>query len=313
MKGKHMNKLYLILFCFVNSFFIFTVTIKSQEIAVVKKAEVANQINLVVETKAPNSAGVHILKATVSYQTETFPVAFNLILQKEYFENKNAYPVMTSLHCRDQMGIDGKGNAGNGGLLGEGMGNLMVHDIGSDSRGLSGEMSAIKINPCKDIQFIGILPQLPSGRNWEDALMGVVVVEIINWVEKNFRVDKDRCYLTGYSYAGYGTWAIGMQYPERFAAIVPNAARLPLAYETATERLKNVSVWCSVGDGDGDFFASCSKMNELFVVAKHPNFRFYVVKNGGHHCYQSVFSNPEFWKWLLAQKRKPKPELVNKK
>ena len=41
--------------------------------------------------------------------------------------------------------------------------------------------------------------------------MGGVVVEIINWVEKNYRIDKDRCYLTGYSYPGYGTWAIGMQ------------------------------------------------------------------------------------------------------
>ena len=142
--------------------------------------------------------------------------------------------------------------------------------------------------------------------------MGGTVVEIINWVEKNYRIDKDRCYLTGYSYAGYGAWAIGMQYPERFAAIVPNAARLPLAFETATERLKNVSVWCSVGDGDDGFFASCSKMNELFVAAKHPHFRFYVVKNGGHHCYQCVFSNPDFWKWLLAQKRKPSQKVVEK-
>ena len=301
-----MNKFNRVLLFIFVLFLIFIPNIKSQEVAVDKIKSDVNSIKLVVETKTPNSEGNHLLKATVTYQNQSFPVSFYLVLQKEYFENKVLYPVITSLHCRDQMGSDGKGCESNGGLLGEGFGNLMAHDIGTDTRDLTGEMPTVKVNPRKDIQFIGILPQLPSGSNWETAPMGAVVVEIINWVEKNYRIDKDRCYLTGYSYAGFGTWAIGMQYPERFAAIVPNAARLPLAFETATERLKNVSVWCSVGDGDGDFFASCSKMNELFVAAKHPNFRFCVVKNGGHHCYQCVFSNPDFWKWLLAQKRQTK-------
>ena len=156
-----MKKLNCVLLFFVGSFFLFTITVKTQEVAVDKKPVELNLIKLAVETQTPKAPGVHILKATVTYQTKTFPIAFNLILQKGYFENKVSYPILTSLHCRDQMGVDGKGSEGNGGLLGEGMGNLMVHDIGSDTRNLSGEMPAIKINPCKDIQFIGILPQLP--------------------------------------------------------------------------------------------------------------------------------------------------------
>lgn len=301
-----MNKLFLIILIFG-----FTSMINAQELVVEKKPALDNKVLLNVETKAPESPGAHLLKATVDYQTFHFPIAFYIVLQKEYFENKEKYPVITSLHCRDQMGTDGKGD-GQKGLLGEGFGNLMVNELGMDGRGLSGDMPDKKITPCKDIKFIGVLPQLPGGNNWEGAPMGGVVVEIINWVEKNYRIDSDRCYLTGYSYAGLGTWAIGMQYPERFAAIVPIAARLPPDFEKAPDRLKNVAVWCSVGEGDGDFFASSSKMNELFIAAKHPRFHFFVVKNGGHHCYQCVFSNPEFWKWLLVQKRKLNLELADK-
>jgi predicted peptidase len=143
--------------------------------------------------------------------------------------------------------------------------------------------------------------------------MSGVVVEIINWVEKNYRVDSDRCSLTGFSYGGSCTWAVGMQFPERFAAIVPLSARLAPAPETAPERLKDVGVWCGVGENDGDFKASCVKMNDIFVAAKHTNFHFTVVKGGAHHCYQSIYANPDFWKWLLAQKRKPKEEVPIKK
>ena len=45
-------------------------------------------------------------------------------------------------------------------------------------------------------------------------------------------------------------------------------------------------------------------MAEIYTAAKHPNFHFTIVKDGGHHCYQAIYGNPEFWKWLLVQKRK---------
>ena len=34
-------------------------------------------------------------------------------------------------------------------------------------------------------------------------------------------MDTNRIYLTGLSMGGYGTWDLGLAYPERFAAIVP--------------------------------------------------------------------------------------------
>ena len=131
-----------------------------------------------------------------------------------------------------------------------------------------------------------------------------VIVQEINWVEKNYRADPERCYLTGFSYGGSSTWAMAEQFPERFAAIVPLSAREAPNPEHAPEILKNMGVWCGVGSDDGEFKDACGKMNDIFTAAKHPNFHYSFIKGGQHHCYQSIYGNPELWKWLLAQRRK---------
>lgn len=46
-------------------------------------------------------------------------------------------------------------------------------------------------------------------------------------------------------------------------------------------------------------------MRDIFTAAKHPNFTFSLIKSGQHLCYQSIYGDPEFWKWMNAQKRKP--------
>jgi pimeloyl-ACP methyl ester carboxylesterase len=46
----------------------------------------------------------------------------------------------------------------------------------------------------------------------------------IEAVKRAFRVDEDRIYLTGHSMGGYGTFHLGLFYPDRFAALVPIAS-----------------------------------------------------------------------------------------
>jgi hypothetical protein len=67
--------------------------------------------------------------------------------------------------------------------------------------------------------------------------------------------------------------------------------------------LKNVGVWEGVGDQDGEFFPAHQQMNAEFEKAKHPNHHYTVIKGGNHFCYQAIYSDPDFWKWLYAQKR----------
>lgn len=62
----------------------------------------------------------------------------------------------------------------------------------------------------------------PYGYNWEnwgrmDAL------EVLDIAKNKFNIDEDRVYLTGHSMGGHGTWHLGINYPDKFAAIGPSA------------------------------------------------------------------------------------------
>ena len=44
---------------------------------------------------------------------------------------------------------------------------------------------------------------------------------VVNAVEKEFNVDKNRIYVAGVSMGGYGVWDLITRYPDKFAAAIP--------------------------------------------------------------------------------------------
>lgn len=48
--------------------------------------------------------------------------------------------------------------------------------------------------------------------------------ELLNDIQKQYPIDQTRIYLTGFSMGGFASWAMASDYPQRFAAIVPQAA-----------------------------------------------------------------------------------------
>ncbi|HJW29285.1 MAG TPA: prolyl oligopeptidase family serine peptidase, partial [Saprospiraceae bacterium] len=66
------------------------------------------------------------------------------------------------------------------------------------------------------------IPCVLLPRGWE--LEEDNLVEIVNKVIKDYHGDKDRLYLTGLSYGGFGTWYMASRHPEMWAAIAPIVA-----------------------------------------------------------------------------------------
>lgn len=48
-------------------------------------------------------------------------------------------------------------------------------------------------------------------------------LQALAWARQRWPIDPDRVVLLGYSMGGYGTWNVGLRYPDRFAGIVPIA------------------------------------------------------------------------------------------
>ena len=73
-----------------------------------------------------------------------------------------------------------------------------------------------------DFPFVVLSPQSPPD-NWWSNQVDVLNV-LLNQIQVTYAVDPRRVYLTGQSMGGYGTWAMALKYPTRFAAIVPVAS-----------------------------------------------------------------------------------------
>jgi len=72
-----------------------------------------------------------------------------------------------------------------------------------------------------DIDAVVLYPQCPGSFIWNNMVKELK--EIIDSVVAEYNIAKDRILLTGSSMGGYGTWEMGMCYPEMFAAIAPVA------------------------------------------------------------------------------------------
>lgn len=80
----------------------------------------------------------------------------------------------------------------------------------------------------------------PYGFDWEewgrlDAL------EVLDLATRRYQPDPARIYLTGHSMGGHGTWNLGANFPDRFAAIAPSAGWISFWSYAGTDRFTNAT------------------------------------------------------------------------
>ncbi len=62
----------------------------------------------------------------------------------------------------------------------------------------------------------------PYGYDWEDWGR-LDALQVLDIAKSTLNIDPNRIYLTGHSMGGHGTWILGAQFPDQFAAIGPSA------------------------------------------------------------------------------------------
>ena len=94
---------------------------------------------------------------------------------------------------------------------------LALHGAGSSAHGQCAAYTP------KDWAFV-VAPtnRRDFGFDWQDWGR-LDLYEVLGLVEKRFRIDSDRIYLSGASMGGQGTWHNGLHNPSRFAALAPTA------------------------------------------------------------------------------------------
>jgi predicted peptidase len=219
---------------------------------------------------APSGTGMKIKAVTDNYGTRKY----GLFVPHNY-NPKRAWPVIVFLH-----------GLGEGGSSAES--NLTV--------GLAPAIA----DRAKTFPFIAVFPQTTGSWSGKDKYQKVL--NTLAQVKHDYVVDADRVYLTGLSTGGYGTWVLGAQHPEVFAAIVPMCAYT--AYDEVDEIAKNrMPVWCFHNSADPFVFASgskemCDRIRKAGGAAKYTQYGAV-----GHNCWDRAYRDDDLYKWMLAQKR----------
>lgn len=160
-----------------------------------------------------------------------------------------------------------------------------------------------------------IAPQCPDGKKWtevdwsadthkqpeEESISLKLTRELMASLEKEFRIDTKRRYVTGLSMGGYGTWDMISRTPDLFAAAIPICGG---ADETQAERLTKLPIW--VFHGDKDTVVKPERSRRMIEAIKKaggdPKYTEY--PDVDHDSWSRTYSDPNVIAWLFAQ-RKP--------
>ena len=181
---------------------------------------------------------------------------------------------------------------------------LLVFLHGSGERGNNLELLKLHGPPkhlAKGEHFPLIIAsvQCPEGSWWDPYVLDAVLDELL----ENHRVDEDRVYLSGLSMGGYGTWAWGLHSPERFAALAPICGG---GNDFLACRLSHMPIWAFHGAKDRVVLLEESEKMVKAINECGGNAKLTVYPEATHNSWSMTYENPEFWSWMLSQRRNAK-------
>ncbi len=178
---------------------------------------------------------------------------------------------------------------------------LMIFLHGAGERGDNLELLKIHgptklIASGKEFPCIVLAPQCPKYLWWYPD----VLINLIDKVANEYKVDKSRIYLTGLSMGGYGTWDLAARHPEVFAAIAPICGG---GDPESAKAYVGLPTWVFHGAKDGTVKLEESQRMVDAIKAAGGDPKFTVYPEADHDSWTATYDNPEFYEWLFAQKK----------
>ncbi|MFN4261171.1 MAG: alpha/beta hydrolase-fold protein [Gemmataceae bacterium] len=182
---------------------------------------------------------------------------------------------------------------------------LFLH--GSGETGTDGQKQVqVGLGPAirkqeKSFPFLALFPQSEK-RTWQaDSDDAQRALRILEEVRQNYQVDAQRIHLTGLSMGGFGTWSLAVQYPGRWAAIVPICGR---GDPTQAAKIKDIPCWCFHGDADKAVKVDGSR-NMIAALKEAGGNPIYTEYPGvGHNSWDRAYGTAKLYDWLLMQQLK---------
>lgn len=181
---------------------------------------------------------------------------------------------------------------------------LFLHGFGERGDSLT-DLERVKVHGIpkviehgKDLPFIVVSPQC-SRQSWWTLQTGTLKA-LLDMMITDYPVNPAQVYLTGLSMGGYGSWSLGIAYPELFAAVVPVCGG---GVSSQVGALKDVPVWAFHGAKDTVVYPYRSEdmVNSLQKVGGDA--RLTIYPDADHDSWTATYDNPELYDWFLSHEK----------
>lgn len=221
---------------------------------------------------------------------------YQVFLPEHWASNKK-WPIILFLHGAGERGSDG----------------LLQTQVGI--------ATAVRKDRTRFAAII-VMPQCKTDSWWAEPAMEELALATLAAASKEFKGDPKHTYLTGLSMGGYGTWAMAVQNPNKFAAIVPICGGIvlpehlrqqhpemqkiaypddPKSYADLAAKIGKTPVWIFHGGDDPVVPVDGSrKLNEA-IKAAGGNVRYTEYPGVGHNSWDNAYADRELMTWMLSK------------
>ena len=150
----------------------------------------------------------------------------------------------------------------------------------------------------KQFPFLILAPQNPHKKKWWNTR---AVVQLLDSIVTQNRVDPKRIYLTGLSRGGGAAWEMAVQYPDKFAALAVVCGMTPLPYAAWID--ESMPIWVFHGEEDQSIPISESEtmVDKLRQMGHEVKFTRY--PGVGHDSWVKAYTTEELYEWFMRQAR----------
>jgi predicted peptidase len=241
-------------------------------------------VSLRAKTQQPNPAGGFLARSYHSAGGET--MQYRLFVPPGYSAARK-YPIVLWLHGANGRGSDNLRQISGGNFLGTHV------------------WTAPKIQ-ATDPVFV-LAPQVENTKTWSRPHVntGVPVslrltFEILDAIEKEYSIDRDREYIAGQSMGGEGVWAALALAHGRFAGAI---ALCSYGFDDEVEPDARVPVWIFQGDADPVVPVEQARKWVAALREAGGSPKYTEVPGVGHNVWDTAFATPDAATWLLSQRR----------
>lgn len=181
---------------------------------------------------------------------------------------------------------------------------VFLHGAGERGNGREDLVKITKEGICrylsegKNYPAIILCPQCPCRLVWNNLVFELK--ELIDRVAAQYHADPHRISITGISMGGYGTWEMGLTYPDFFSALAPVCGG---GLSWRCENLVNMPIWALHGDMDPT--VPCRNSVEMVdsVNEKGGHAKLTIFPGVDHHSWDSAYLETDVISWMLEQYR----------